>query len=142
MKHTEDIQRIVDYFKGREEVSSLFIFGSAASGEMMPESDIDLAVLINDRRKGRISYDSLRKKYYAVSPKFSMRNVDITILNTAPPFLKHRIIKTGKVLFDKNRRMRVIFAARAVLEYFDYKPIEDACLKAVTGRFRRSSVGR
>ena len=137
-----DVKRIVDYFKGREEVSSLYIFGSAAIGKETAESDVDIAVLISDRKKGgKTTYESLRKAYYAASPKFALRPVDIVILNTAPPFLKHRIIKTGKILFDRNRRMRVRFTANAIIEYLDYKPIEDLFTKAVADRFRSYGVG-
>lgn len=142
MNMQDDIRRITDYFKDRDEVSALYIFGSAAGGKETAESDIDIAVLINDRKKGRKTYESLKKAYYSASPKFSLRPIDIVVLNTAPPFLKHRIIKTGKVLFDRNRRLRVRFVANAIIEYLDYKPIEDICLKAVIGRFRRASVGR
>lgn len=142
MNMQDDIRRITDYFKDRDEVSALYIFGSAAGGKETAESDIDIAVLINDRKKGRKTYESLKKAYYSASPKFSLRPIDITVLNTAPPFLKHRIIKTGKVLFDRNRRLRVRFVANAIIEYLDYKPIEDICLKAVTGRFRRASGDR
>ncbi len=138
----DDIRRITDYFKDRDEVSAIYIFGSAARGKETAESDIDIAVLIDDRKKGRKTYESLKKEYYSASPKFSLRPIDIVVLNTAPPFLKHRIIKTGKVLFDRNRRLRVRFVANAIIEYLDYKPIEDICLKAVAGRFRRASVGR
>ena len=87
-------------------------------------------------------FESLKKAYYAASPTFSIRPVDIVILNTAPPFLKHRIIKTGKVLLDRNKRLRTRFAANAIIEYLDYKPIEDICLRAVAGRFRRAEIGR
>ncbi len=142
MNLQSDIRRIIDYFKGRDEVSALYIFGSAANGKETAESDIDIAVLINDRKKGRKTYESLKKTYYSASPKFSLRPIDIVVLNTAPPFLKHRIIKTGKVLFDRNRRLRVRFTANAIIEYLDYKPIENICLKAVAGRFRRIAVGR
>jgi predicted nucleotidyltransferase len=142
MNLQSDIRHIIDYFKGRDEVSALYIFGSAANSKETTESDIDIAVLINDHKKGRRTYDSLKKTYYAASPKLSIRPVDIVILNTASPFLKHRIIKTGKVLFDRNRRVRVRFTANAIIEYLDYKPIEDICLKAVAGRFREVAVGR
>ncbi len=137
----DDIKRITDYFKGRDEVSALYIFGSAAIGKETAESDIDIAVLINDRKKGRKTYESLKKTYYSASPRFSLRTIDIVVLNTAPTFLKHRIIKTGKIVFDRNRRLRVRFVANAIIEYLDYKPIEDICLKAVAGRFRRVRVG-
>lgn len=137
-----DIRHIIDYFKGRDEISALYIFGSAANGKETAESDIDIAVLINDHKKGRRTYDSLKKTYYSASPKLSIRPVDIVILNTASPFLKHHIIKTGKVLLDRNRRLRKRFTANAIIEYLDYKPIEDICLKAVARRFRRVGVGR
>jgi hypothetical protein len=137
-----DIRHIIDYFKSRDEISALYIFGSAANGKETAESDTDIAVLINDHKKGRRTHDSLKKTYCAASPKLSIRPVDIVILNTASPFLKHRIIKTGKVLFDRNRRLRKRFTANAIIEYLDYKPIEDICLKAVAGRFRRVAVGR
>lgn len=142
MNLENDIRRIVDYFKRKAEISALYVFGSAAHGKETAESDIDIAVLIDDRKKGGKTYASLANTYYAASPKFSSRPVDIVILNTASPFLKHRIIKTGKVLFDRNRKLRVRFTAQAVIEYLDYKPIEDICLKAVAGRFRRRTVGR
>jgi predicted nucleotidyltransferase len=142
MDFSDDIKRIIEYFRGREEVSALYIFGSTAKGKGTEESDIDVAVLINDRKKGKRPFESLRKTYYAFSPKLSCRPLDIVILNIAPPFLKHRIFKTGELLFDKNRRLRVRFKADALIEYFDYKPIEDICLRAVAGRFRRVAVGR
>ncbi len=138
----DDIRRITGYFKGRDEVSALYIFGSAANGKETAESDIDIAVLINDRKKGRKTYESLKKAYYAASPKFSLRPIDIVVLNTAPPFLKHRIIKTGKVLLDRNRKLRGRFVANAIIEYLDYKPIEDIFAKAIAKRFRKTSVAK
>jgi predicted nucleotidyltransferase len=130
MNLQSDIRHFIDYFKGKDEISVVYIFGSAVNGKETDESDIDIAVLINDHKKGRRTYDSLKKTFYSASP------------NTASPFLKHHIIKTGKVLLDRNRRLRKRFTANAIIEYLDYKPIEDICLKAVAGRFRRVAVGR
>ncbi len=56
-----DIRHIIYYFKGRDEVSALYIFGSAANGKETAESDIDIAVLIKDHKKGRRTYNSLKK---------------------------------------------------------------------------------
>ena len=142
MKAQNDIQRVARYFKDRQEVSALYIFGSFAKSNEIPESDIDVAVLINDKKKGRYTFESLKRTYYAASPKLSIRPLDIVLLNTASPFLKHRIIRTGKVIFDRNKRLRKRFIANAIIEYMDYKPIEDICLKAVSQRFKGVSVGR
>lgn len=142
MKTNSSIRLIVNYFKDRDEVNAVYIFGSAAYERQTIESDIDVAVLVDENKLKNKSYNTLRNKYYIDSPCLSLRPLDIVILNTAPPYLKHRIIKTGKVIFDRNRKKRVRFAADAILEYLDYKPIENICLKAVANRFKEATVGR
>jgi predicted nucleotidyltransferase len=141
MKRDDNIKRIIDYFKAREEVSALYLFGSAARGRQNAGSDIDVAVLVDEKKLQDKTFDILRQDYYAASPRLSLCSVDIVILNTAPPHLKHRVLKTGLLLFEKNRKLRVKFAANAILEYFDYRPIEDICLSAVARRFRGDAVG-
>jgi len=142
VKDDGDVKRIIRYFKDTDEVSALYIFGSAGKGKTTGESDIDIAVLIDESKLKRRNFELLKRKYYAVSPTFSLRSVDIVILNTATPFLKHQILKTGRILFDKNRDLRVRFTERAITEYLDYKPIEDIYLKAVAKRFREKRIGR
>jgi hypothetical protein len=142
MNTDKDIKRIISYFKSREEVSALYIFGSISKGGKTQESDIDIAVLINEARLKKKNFEHLKNDYYNASPAFSLRPVDIVILNTASLFLKHRILKTGKILFDRNRRLRVDFTAKAIIEYLDFKPIEDIFSRAVAGRFRRETIGR
>jgi predicted nucleotidyltransferase len=141
MMQDGDIKRIIDYFRTREEVSALYLFGSVAKGIQNAGSDIDIAVLIDERKMRGRKFATLRQDYYAASPRLSMRILDIVLLNTAPPHLKHHIIKTGSLIFDRHRRLRVKFAAHAILEYLDYKPVEDICLRAVSDRFRRGAVG-
>lgn len=142
METNNDISRIIKYFKGRDEVSALYVFGAFCKGTVTGESDIDIAVLINEKKFDKVNYERLRRTYYTASPKFSLRPVDIVILNTAPTFLKFQVIKTGKILFDRNRRLRVRFTAKAITEYLDFKPLQDILLKGVTERFRRAGIGR
>lgn len=141
-KAANDIKRIVDYFKGREEVSALYIFGSASKGRQTDESDIDIAVLVDESKLGKKNFELLKRDYYKASPYFSMRPVDIVILNAASSFLKHRIIKTGSVLFERNRKQRVRFTTNALVEYLDFKPIEDIFIKAMRRRLREGTFGR
>ena len=137
-----DIKRIINYFGNRDEVSALFVFGSFAKEKLTEESDIDIAVLIDQTKLEKKNHNRLEKEYYDASPTFSLRPIDIVILNTAPPFLKHQILRTGRVLFDRNRRLRVRFTARAIMEYLDFKPLQDIMLKGVADRFRRARIGR
>jgi hypothetical protein len=138
----EDIGRVVEYFKGRAEVSALFLFGSMAEGRARAESDIDIGVLLRDDRRGRAEYERLRGEYYAASPWFSLRGVDIVILGAAPLFLRYRILKTGRVLFDRDRSRRIGFTARALTEYLDFLPVEEARARAVGERLREGTFGR
>ncbi|MDI6889594.1 MAG: nucleotidyltransferase domain-containing protein [Thermodesulfovibrionales bacterium] len=94
----KDIERIIHYFKGMAEVSTLYLFGSLGKGRKTVESDIDIAVIVDESKLQKKDFELLKKKYYDASPRFSMRPVDIVILNTAPPFLKHQALKTGKVI--------------------------------------------
>ncbi|RJQ49318.1 MAG: hypothetical protein C4538_02460 [Nitrospiraceae bacterium] len=110
MQTDADIKRIISYFKARKEVTTLYLFGSCAKGRALPGSDIDVAVLIDEKKIQRSNY------------------------------LKHRVIKTGKVLFDRNRKPRVRFTTQAITEYLDFKPIEDIFNKAVANRFRKKSL--
>ena len=137
-----DIERIVHYFKDRAEVSALYLFGSSAKGRSMKESDIDIAVFLDKSGLKKKDIERFRTKYYEASPYFSLRRVDIVILNTAPTFLKYQVIKTGKILFDRNRNLRVQFTERTINEYLDFKPILDNHLNAVARRFREKTVGR
>ncbi len=141
-KPDTDIKKIMGYFRSRKEVSALYLFGSSVKGNGTYDSDIDIAVLIDDRRLKSRNYDNVKKEYYRASPTFSLRPVDIVILNTASPYLKHRILKTGEILFDRNRKLRINFTTKVILEYIDFRPIEEIFNRAVANRFRRSSVGR
>ncbi|MEW5746786.1 MAG: nucleotidyltransferase domain-containing protein [Nitrospirota bacterium] len=142
MRNSDDIKRIADYFKDRNEVSALFLFGSLAKGRETAESDIDIAVLVDESKMGGNTFQQLKRAYYAASPRFSLRPVDIVILNTASSFLKHHVLAASKVLFDRNRKLRVRFRTRAIIEYLDFTYTENICRKAVADRFRRSSCGR
>ena len=142
MNNDEDIKRIIHYFKALDEVSALYIFGSYPKERKTKESDIDIAVLIDASKLKTKDFEHLKNKYYAASPKFSLRFIDIVILNTAPPFLKYQVLKTGKVLFDKNKKLRVRFTTNTIIEYLDFKYIEDIFLKAVANKFKKKCKTR
>ena len=138
---SKDVARITQYFRDRAEVSALYLFGSFSRDRANAESDIDIAVLIDKSHLKRKNFESIKKQYYTASPSFSLRPVDIVILNTAPTFLKYQVLKTGKLLFDRKRKLRTKFTEEAIIEYLDFKPVQDIYLDAVSRRVRRTSNG-
>ena len=131
----EEIERILSYFTNRPEVVALYLFGSFDTMFERADSDIDIALLISKENKKE--FEILKSEYYNASPGFSLRTVDIVILNTAPTYLKHRILKTGRIMLDRNPSQRKEFTAMVLQEYFDYKPIEDLCFRKLKSRFSR-----
>lgn len=57
--------------------------------------------------------------------------IDLIILNTAPPLLKHQTIKHGKLVYCGNEKARIQFEARSQDEYLDFSRVAkryDQCL--------------
>src|SRR3990172_11523713 len=136
----KDLQRIMNYFSQRPEVKSLFIFGTFDTPFERENSDIDIAVLVNAAITKDV-LESLKNEYYAASTGFSLKCVDIVILNSAPVPLKHRILKTGRLISDRDPQYRRHFTARAIQEYLDYSFIEDVYFDKMGKRLRKAAGG-
>jgi predicted nucleotidyltransferase len=105
------------FFRSEKKVSVAYLFGSHAKKTQTPKSDIDIAVLLSEMPKKLLEY------YLYLVNKLSEilgNNVDLIILNTSPPLLKHQVIKHGKIIYSQNEEARVTFEARAQSEYLDF----------------------
>jgi len=81
------------------------------------ESDIDIAVLLSETPQKMLEY------YLHLVDELSQvlgNEVDLIILNTASPLLKHQTIKHGKVVYCRDEKARIEFEARAQDEYLDF----------------------
>lgn len=96
-----------------------YLFGSYATGHIGPMSDYDLAILT--------SKELTQYEIYEISHKISVLmkkpNVDLVILNECPVELKYNIISSGKIIFVKNKFIKVEFEANTLSQYFDFLPI-------------------
>lgn len=59
------------------------------------------------------------------------RGVDFILLDEAPPVLAYRIFRDGHLLVERDHRALIARKTRAVLDYLDFKPVEDRCAAAV-----------
>jgi predicted nucleotidyltransferase len=73
---------------------SLYVFGSRATGEERPDSDLDLAVVLD----GRADPVSLWKAGEDIANRLDV-DVDLIDLLAADTVLKHQIVTTGRRLF-------------------------------------------
>ena len=96
-------------------VKFAYLFGSRARGQAGPLSDTDVAVYLDRRIKFGDYRLNLMER---IAKILKSDNLDLVILNQAPPLLKHEIIKYGYLLKDDASR-RIPFEAEAIRECLD-----------------------
>lgn len=109
-------------------VAFALLFGSAARGTARSDSDLDVAVGLRrpESFTGRDVLDLLSKLEGATG-----RRVDLVLMHEAPPALAYRVFRDGQVLVERDRAALVRRRAEAILEYLDFKPVEELCAAGV-----------
>ena len=104
------------------------VFGSVARGTPRPESDVDVALgLFPGASRDAQALGGLAARLTAAAG----REAHVVLLDEAPAPLAYRIFRDGRVLLERDHGALVSRKARAVLEYLDFKPIEERCAAGV-----------
>jgi len=100
-----------------ERVVFAYIFGGLTSGAAKPLSDVDLAVYL-EPQASRIEakLDLLGMIVDAIGTD----EVDLVILNDAPVSLTGRILKTRRILLDKQPFLRHDYESLTLRKFFDF----------------------
>lgn len=99
-------------------IKLIYIFGSYAKGNNNENSDLDIAVLLED------TYNPLDKLSLigALIDIFRRNDIDLVILNEASPVLRHQVIKYGKLAYKEDEDIKVNFEVKVLREYMDMEP--------------------
>ena len=95
-------EEIISVCENHREIIATYVFGSRAMGKHKRGSDVDIALLLNDREESDFQYLEFKVKL----ERALNINVDLIILNNAGEILKHQIRKYGKIIFDSNPEIR------------------------------------
>ena len=110
------------------------VFGSHARGTAHAGSDVDVALDFGrGRRPGAYELGAIVSRLEEATGQ----SVDIVVLADAPPGLAYRVFRDGVTVLVRDRSALVERKARAILEYLDYRPIEEAMTRAVLARRSR-----
>lgn len=104
----------------KNKVVFVYLFGSQATKKTDFESDIDLAVYLDESCE-----DLFKTRLYLIEKLQDIfkKNVEVIILNEQKSiFFKFVIIKQGKVIFEKDHNKRVDFEFKTMQEYYDFQP--------------------
>ena len=107
-------------------IAYALMFGSQARGRARSDSDVDVAIGVSAPLDHREIADLVARLESACG-----RDVDLVLMNEAPPALAYRVFQHGEVVLDRDRPALVARKARAILDYLDFKPIEDLCTRGV-----------
>lgn len=99
-----------------------YLFGSQVSGRTNRLSDIDVAILVDEKALRRVYRYGYRAHVMSVlMNRFKTNRIDVIVLNQAPYFLRHRVIAFGKRLYARDEKKRVRFEADTMGRYPDIK---------------------
>jgi predicted nucleotidyltransferase len=107
------------------------LFGSVATGQARPDSDADLALLGGDFWRAL--------ELGATLAGVLARQPHVIDLSTAPDMLQYEVAKTGIPLYEAEPWVWARFQARAMLSYFDLRPLRSRCAEGVRRRLRREA---
>lgn len=133
---------IEDYFASLHEIELAYLFGSQVRGQAGPLSDVDVAILLADTIDDDTAFDLRLRVIQGLMELLHANEIDVIILNQAPPALRYRVLYDGTLLYCRDRRTMIKFYARTVSEYLDLKPMLERHERAILERARRGELCR
>jgi predicted nucleotidyltransferase len=97
-------------------IELMVLFGSAATGRLARESDVDVGVLLD-----AVSPE-VRRRIEVALGRAAGRAIDLVDLVTAPPQLRFEIARDGRVLLERRPHLWADFRARAMIDWWDWGP--------------------
>ena len=109
----------------KNEVIFAYLLGSFSETNFR---DVDIAVYVDDSKvRGFLEYEIRLSTEIEKRVKLP---VDVKVLNSASLSFKYKAIK-GELLLSKNEEIRLIFIEKTLMEYLDFKPIEEKIIEEI-----------
>src|SRR5215470_18082676 len=107
--------------------------GRATFGQM---TDVDIAVLLMEQIKSDQFLDYQLYLFTELAKRLESDTIDVVILNQASLLLKLQVIKYGRILYCRDEKQRVAFETRAVMDYLDFKRMDELQHDALAKRLQ------
>ena len=121
------LPEVADYLELHPRVLFAYLFGGLAKGKLQPLSDVDIAVYM---AAGSLSLSDLKLDILGkLIDILQTDEIDLVVLNTAELPLKMNILKTKKVIVNKDPFTRHIFESLTMRKFFDFSMIESTILQ-------------
>lgn len=119
---------IRDFFMNQYNLIAIYLFGSFVRDDFGNESDVDIALLMNEK----IDNFSLYEWQAEISVLLN-RDFDLVDLQTVLPGLSIQVLKSGVLLYCKDDEQRLFYEMRILREYQELNEEREVALKGVYG---------
>lgn len=109
------VEKVGECLERSSNVLFAYIYGSYAKERANRFSDLDIAVYLRD--KGHEKFMELLAKL----PVEVNVEIDVRVLNDAPPLFRYNVIKEGKPLFIKDRSVQENFVYDTLVSALELK---------------------
>ena len=116
------VERLAELLDPRSEVLEAYLFGSYARGEEQPHSDNDVAVHVDEARADNSGFGYHAHITTDLMAGLGFNDVDVLILNRAPPVLYHRVLRDGVRVLSRDLAATTTREGQALSRYCDFVP--------------------
>lgn len=116
-----DAEAVAAYLADQPDIVAAYLFGSVARGRADKLSDVDIALLFDERLGVE---EGVERQLILVSELagYADREVQVVVLNRAAPLLAYQVVRHGILLYERSRAERIAFEVRTRKVYFDLRP--------------------
>ena len=124
------------------DVAAVYLFGSRARGHPGPRSDVDLAVILDERLDAAARWRKRLDLMADAARRLGTDAVDLVVLEEAPTVLGHRVLAHGVLLSERDPRRRVEVAERIMRRYLDEAYLRRVLDAGLAQRLREGRFAR
>lgn len=134
----EIINELKKLFGNFKPIIACYLFGSRATYYKRQESDLDLAVIVDDRNK--CNEFELNRHLARIAFPYE---IDLSLVDfSSSPYLLFQIIKNGKCLYQRSLEERINFEARILHEFYDSQHRRNIYYYYLDRRLKENRYGR
>ena len=115
-KNPSNLSILSKIFSRFPKIQAVYLFGSAASGEMHTESDLDLGI------KGEEGIKSQQLDILTELARHGFCHVDLVFLNTNDIFMKYEVVRHNHLLYRRKDFASSSFYSLIMRQYEDFYP--------------------
>ena len=125
MNVDKQLERLLSKAREDSDILAVFVFGSTARSERTAASDVDVCLVLQPQKYDPLTLSRKKLAY------LQQHDLDIQVFQQLPLYIRRRVLKEGKVLFERDTDALYALAFRTAQEFEDFKPIYHAYLAEV-----------